>query len=91
MTEIHLSEQDSAFIEEQVRAGIYKDANSVIAAGLRLLGSEEGKMVELQRLLQEGLDDIENGRVYEYESAEDLLKDIQKMAASQPVKTGTDH
>ena len=52
MTEIHLSEQDRAFIDEQVGAGIYKSADEVVAAGLRLLGSEEGKLVELQRLIQ---------------------------------------
>lgn len=35
MTEIHLSEQHKAFIEEQVKAGTYKDADEVIAAGLQ--------------------------------------------------------
>jgi antitoxin ParD1/3/4 len=92
MTYIHLSEQDRAFVEEQIQTGIYENADAVIAAGLRLLGSEEGKMMELQRLLQEGLDDVEAGRVYEYETAEDLLKDIQQMAGSHQAKTmGADH
>jgi antitoxin ParD1/3/4 len=80
MTEIHLSEQDRAFIEEQVEAGIFKDADEVVAAGLRLLGSKEGKLVELQRLIQEGLDDIEAGRVMEFESADDFTAHILKMA-----------
>jgi antitoxin ParD1/3/4 len=83
MTEIHLSEQDRNFIEEQVQAGIHEDADAVIAAGLRLLGSNEGKLVELQRLIQEGIDDVEAGRVMEFDSAEDLTAHILKMAEEQ--------
>ncbi len=33
MTEIHLSDQDQAFIDEQVKDGRYKSADDVIAAG----------------------------------------------------------
>jgi antitoxin ParD1/3/4 len=54
MTEIHLSERDRGFIEEQVQAGIFENADAVIAAGLRLLGSNEGKLAELQRLIRKG-------------------------------------
>jgi antitoxin ParD1/3/4 len=90
MIEIHLSEQDRAFIEEQVNAGRYKDADAVVAAGLRLLGSGESKLAELQRLIQEGLDDVEAGRVHYYEAGEDLLNDIKRMAAEQK-KTGIGH
>ena len=91
MTDIHLSEQDRAFIEDQVQTGVYENADAVVAAGLRLLGSKDGKVLELRRLLQEGLDDVEAGRVYEYRTAEDLLMDIQQMAASHPPKMGSDH
>lgn len=80
MTEIHLSDKDKAFIEEQVKAGVYKDADEVVAAGLRLLGSEEGELQELRRLIQEGIDDVEAGRVMQFESAEELTAHILKMA-----------
>ena len=83
MTEIHLSERDRGFIEEQVQAGIFENADAVIAAGLRLLGSNEGKLAELQRLIQEGLDDVEAGRVVEFENAGDLTAYILKMAEDQ--------
>ncbi|TZG37392.1 type II toxin-antitoxin system ParD family antitoxin [Agrobacterium sp. B1(2019)] len=83
MPEIHLSEQDEKFIEEQVAAGIFKDADSVVSAGLRLLGSREGKLVELQRLIQEGLDDVEAGRVMEFSSADDFTAHIMKLAGEQ--------
>jgi antitoxin ParD1/3/4 len=87
MAEIQLSEQDKAFVEDLVNNRVYKSADEVVAAGLRLLGSEEGKFVELQRLIQEGLDDVEAGRVHRYESAEDMLADIKRMSAEK--KTGT--
>ncbi len=83
MPEIHLSEQDEKFIEEQVAAGIFKDADAVVSAGLRLLGSNEGKLVELQRLIQEGLDDVEAGRVMEFSTADDLTAHIIKLAGEQ--------
>ncbi|WP_019565385.1 type II toxin-antitoxin system ParD family antitoxin [Agrobacterium sp. 10MFCol1.1] len=43
MPEIHLSEQDERFIEEQVAAGAYSDADAVIHASLQLLSSDEKK------------------------------------------------
>ncbi|SCX29822.1 putative addiction module antidote protein, family [Agrobacterium sp. DSM 25558] len=89
MTEIHLSEQDRKFIDEQVKAGVYRDADAVVHASLRLLNSDEGRKAELQRLIQVGLDDVAAGRVHHYDSEEDFLKDIRALSAQQ--KTGTGH
>jgi len=86
MTDIHLSDQDRAFIEDLVRNRVYRNADEVVAAGLRLLGSEEGKFIELQRLIQAGLDDVEAGRVHRYASGEEMLNEIKRMAEK---KTGT--
>ncbi|WCK02940.1 type II toxin-antitoxin system ParD family antitoxin [Agrobacterium tumefaciens] len=83
MPEIHLSEQDEKFIEEQVAAGIYSDADAVISAGLRILGSKEGRFVELQRLIQEGLDDVEAGRVMEFSNAGDFTAHIIRLSEEQ--------
>ena len=91
MTEIHLSEQDRAFVDRQIEAGIYKNLDDVVSAGLRLLGSEEGKLVELQRLIQEGLDDVEAGRVYHYASGEEFLEDIKRLARERGSHTETGH
>ncbi|WP_105426718.1 type II toxin-antitoxin system ParD family antitoxin [Neorhizobium tomejilense] len=77
MTEIHLSEKQRAFIDAQVEAGVYKDANEVVAAGLRQL---QEKTETLKRLIQEGLDDVEAGRVMNFESGEELTAHILKMA-----------
>jgi antitoxin ParD1/3/4 len=91
MTEIQLDEKHRAFIDEQVKAGIYKDADAVVAAGLRLLGSKEGRDAEFKRLIQQGTDDINNGRIFEYGSAEEMLGDIKQMSADNVKKTGTGH
>jgi len=81
MTEIHLSERDRAFVDDLVANRGYRSADEVVAAGLRLLGSEEGKFIELQRLVQEGLDDVAAGRVHRYASAEEMLDDLKQMSA----------
>lgn len=91
MADIHLSEEDRAFIDKQIEAGIYKDANEAVAAGLRLLGSKEGRLAELKRLIQEGYDDVEAGRVYTYSSGEELLADIKRMAAERKNNAGAGH
>ena len=91
MTDIHLSDSDRAFIDEQVEAGIYKNADEAVAVGLRLLDSKEGKLVELQRLIQQGYDDVEAGRVMAFASGEELTGHILKMAEEQKNATAPSH
>lgn len=86
MPEIHLSEQDERFIEEQVAAGVYSDADAVIHASLQSLSSDERKRVALKLLIQ-GIDDAEAGRVHRYASQDDFLSDIKRVSVQQ--KTGT--
>lgn len=87
MTEIHLSDEHEAFIDKLVKAGFYKDADPIVAGALRLLQQKDGDFFELQRLIQEGIDDVEAGRVHRYESAEDILSDIRQMSVNK--RTGT--
>jgi len=86
MTEIHLSDDDKAFIEEQVKAGNFTGADEVMAAGMRLLRE---KHENLRNLIQEGLDDVAAGRVHEYETGEDFLSDIKRISSDRKKKTGT--
>lgn len=88
MPEIHLSEQDEKFIEEQVAGGVYSDADAVIHASLQLLSSDERKRVALKLLIQ-GIDDAEAGRVHRYASQDVFLSDIKRVSVQQ--KTGTGH
>ncbi|RYE63768.1 MAG: type II toxin-antitoxin system ParD family antitoxin [Rhizobiaceae bacterium] len=88
MTEIHLNDEDRAFVEDLVKHRVYRDADEVVAAGLRLLGSEEGRFIELQRLIEEGLEDVEAGRVHKFGSAEEMLVDIKRMAEASKTSAG---
>jgi antitoxin ParD1/3/4 len=87
MPEIHLSEEHDAFLTGLVEAGFYRDVASAVAGGLRLLQQKDEQFFTLQKLIQEGLDDVEAGRVYRYGSAEEMLKDIKDMSPEK--KTGT--
>lgn len=80
MTEIHLNDKHRDFIDEQVKAGVYKDADEVVAAGLRLLGSKEGKLVELRRMIDEADQQIANGETISFSDADSLTAHIIKRA-----------
>lgn len=73
MTDIQLSEEDRAFIEERVRSGPYKNMNDVVHAGLRSLQRDEAA---LKQLIQEGEDDIAAGRFYEFGEDDNLTEFI---------------
>ncbi|MGO4438577.1 type II toxin-antitoxin system ParD family antitoxin [Rhizobium sp. RAF56] len=79
MATIHLSDADKAFIDEQVEAGTFRDADDVVRASLTLLRSRQARVTELRALIKEGDDDIAARRVYSYDSAEALLADIRKL------------
>ncbi len=63
---ISLTETLDSFVEERVRSGAFQNASEVLRAGLRLLKAEtdehELKLARLRAAIQEGLDDLEQGR-----------------------------
>lgn len=67
MTEIHLSDKDRAFIEEQVKSGAYDNAEDVVAAGLSRLGSEDE---HLRAMIAEADAQLDRGEFVSFESAE---------------------
>lgn len=89
MTEIHLSDEHQAFIDKLLKAGFYKDADAIVAGALRLLQRKDEEFFELQRLIQEGIDDVEAGRVHSYDTAGEFLADIRRVSAERKSKTGT--
>lgn len=78
MRNIQLSKQDAEFVEEQMNLGLYESADAVVTAGLALLREQEE--ATLRMLIQEGIDDVEAGRVMSFESAEELTAYIIGMA-----------
>ncbi|KQW31017.1 addiction module antitoxin [Rhizobium sp. Root274] len=77
MPSIQLSQQDAEFVEEQMNSGLYESADAVVTAGLALL--RERDEATLRMLIQEGIDDVEAGRVHTYENAEAFLADMKRM------------
>ncbi|SIP92418.1 putative addiction module antidote protein, CC2985 family [Rhizobium sp. RU35A] len=41
MTEIHLTEEEQAFIDAKLRSGVYRSAEDVVRAGLQLLDRDD--------------------------------------------------
>jgi antitoxin ParD1/3/4 len=76
MATIHLSDADKAFIDEQVEAGTFRDADDVVRAGLRLLISEQGKIEELRRMIDEADQQVAEGNVIEVLEAGDHAQSI---------------
>ncbi|MBY4607624.1 type II toxin-antitoxin system ParD family antitoxin [Rhizobium sp. 9T] len=81
MTTIRLNAAEEAFIEQQIKAGYYDNANDVVQAALELLREREAKIVKLRALIQEGQHDIETGRLVSFDSAEELTALILQAAA----------
>ncbi len=67
MTEIHLKDDDLAFIEEQVKTGAYENAADVIAAGLSRLGSEDEL---LRTMIAEADNQLERGEFVRFANAD---------------------
>lgn len=80
MKNIQLSEEDRAFAEERVRTGPYKNIGDVVHAGLKALRRDE---TALRQLIQEGLDDLENGNFVDLSDEDDLLAHVRQEANTQ--------
>lgn len=61
-----------------MNSGLYESADAVVTAGLALLREQEE--ATLRMLIQEGIDDVEAGRVMSFDSAEELTAYIIGMA-----------
>jgi putative addiction module CopG family antidote len=61
----------SAYINSELGAGKYQSAEDLVAAALREQRDRQQKLAELNAKLDEGLRDIEAGRVIEIRTEED--------------------
>ena len=75
-TSISLGHYFDQFIKSQISEGRYKNVSEVIRAGLRLLESEESKVIALRKAIQEGID---SGIAHDF----DWEKNLQKLKAGK--------
>ena len=75
-TSISLGNYFEQFVSSQVSAGRYKNVSEVIRAGLRLLESEESKVIALKNAIQEGID---SGIAHDF----DPKKNLEKLKAER--------
>ena len=71
---IHLTDEQDAFVEEVVRTGKYEDASEAMRDAVRGLQhriqADELKLDLLRTQLQAGLDALDNGRFTEVDNAD---------------------
>jgi antitoxin ParD1/3/4 len=77
---VNPTESFDVFVDEQIKAGSYRNASEVMRAGLRLLQqqtAEDGaKLDALRQLAKTGLDQLDQGRGIEFTSAKDLARHL---------------
>lgn len=68
------------FVKEQVESGRYASSSEVVRAALRLLYEREQELTErreaLKRLVQEGLNDLQSGKIAESRSVFSKMRTI---------------
>jgi len=69
-----------------MRSGQYKSANEVVREGLRLVRLRRQKLAALRREIQIGIDEIERGEYFEYDSVDELFDDIEAAAVKRTTK-----
>lgn len=62
-----------AFVEQLVKSGRYGSKSEVLREGVRLVQEREAKLAEFHALIQEGVDAIERGEVYDLDEVFDEL------------------
>jgi len=72
-------------VNDEMKSGQYKSANEVVREGLRLVRLRRQKLAALRREIQIGIDEIERGEYFEYDSVDELFDDIE----AAPVKRTT--
>lgn len=71
-----INEQNSAFIDREVKNGEFNSGSEMVRTGLRLLEEQQLKLAELRHEVDKGFKSYQAGNYTSYSSAEALAKDI---------------
>jgi antitoxin ParD1/3/4 len=77
------------YVDEQVQSGSYDSADEVVAAGLAALQQQKREVFgpgELDKLLAEGLADIERGDLHDGEAVFRELDELSATRRSEKIK-----
>jgi antitoxin ParD1/3/4 len=70
------------FVENLVKSGRYGSKSEVLREGIRLVQEREAKLAQFNAMIQEGVDAIERGDVYDLDEVFDelLVRDAEDAA-----------
>ena len=66
----------AAWADAQIAAGAYANEDEIIQAGMVALAEREAKISNRNALIQQGLDDVQAGRVVQYDTPEEATDAI---------------
>lgn len=78
---VSLTPKMEKWIAKRVKEGKYQTASEVVRDALRGSMEREAQLVELRRLVQEGIDDLEAGRTVKWEP-QSFKAEMEKQIAS---------
>ena len=73
MTEIHLTEEEQAFIERKLKTGAFRSVEDVVRAGLELLERDED---QLRRMIDAADAQVAAGETLPFQSAEAVADSV---------------
>ncbi len=81
--QVELTPSQSRFISKEIKSGRYRDESEVHAAGLRLLEAakkrEQQKLKTLRAMVQEGIDQIDQGKGILLNGEQELRQFIREL------------
>ena len=86
---IYLGEHFDTFVRAQVATGRYANASEVIREALRRYEDDESKLAHLRALVQEGVDDVEAGRVIHVNDNRAFFEEIRRETRDRVGKART--
>ena len=75
-TERKITGPMAAWADAQIAAGIYANEDEIIRAAVVALAEREAKISNRNALIQQGLDDVQAGRVVQYDTPEEATDAI---------------